>query len=203
MMKKVLFSQDENLIAEWESKLAGEKSLSAYDLDSLKNATDNDLDAFLIIADYDSVATQINKMLTANALPKYLIVLERTPEVLIGKNLILHGVKAYGNSRMLPLHLTQLLETVEAGKIWTYPELTAQLAKTDSSTLSKESQEMIQNKLTDKEQEVVLAILEGLSNDAIAKKLDITERTVKAHISAIFQKLHVNDRLSLVLLLKQ
>lgn len=203
MMKTVLFSQDENLIAEWESKIADNNIVSAYDLDSLKNMTDNNLDAFMIIADYDSVATEVNKMLTANTVPKYLIVLERTPEVLIGKNLILHGVKAYGNSRMLPLHLTQLLKTVKAGKVWTYPELTAQLARTGSSALSKESLEMIQNKLTDKEQEVVLAILEGLSNDAIAKKLDITERTVKAHVSSIFQKLHVNDRLSLVLLLKQ
>ena len=203
MMKTVLFSQDENLIAEWESKIADNNIVSAYDLDSLKNMTDNNLDAFMIIADYDSVATEVNKMLTANTVPKYLIVLERTPEVLIGKNLILHGVKAYGNSRMLPLHLTQLLKTVKAGKVWTYPELTAQLARTGSSALSKESLEMIQNKLTDKEQEVVLAILEGLSNDAIAKKLDVTERTVKAHVSSIFQKLHVNDRLSLVLLLKQ
>jgi DNA-binding NarL/FixJ family response regulator len=32
--------------------------------------------------------------------------------------------------------------------------------------------------------------------------MDITTRTVKAHISAIFSKLHINDRVSLVLLLK-
>jgi len=202
-MKTALFSQNENLISEWESNLVDKKSLSAYDLDSLKSVTNNNLDAYIIIADYDSVTSEVNKMLTANTLPKYLVVLERTPEVLIGKNLILHGAKAYGNSRMLPLHLTQLLKTVEKNKIWTYPELTAQLAKIDSIALSKESQVILQNRLTDKEQEVVLVVLEGLSNDAIAKKLAITERTVKAHISSIFQKLHVNDRLSLVLLLKQ
>jgi len=202
-MQTVLFSQNETLLSEWQSKLADKQSLSAYDLDSLNSVTNNDLDAYLIIADYDTVAAEVNKMLTADALPKYLVVLERTPEVLIGKNLILHGVKAYGNSRMLSLHLTQLLKTVEDNKVWTYPQLTAQLAKTDSATLSNESQTMIQNRLTDKEQKVVLAVLEGLSNDAIAKKLSITERTVKAHISSIFQKLHVNDRLSLVLLLKQ
>ena len=202
-MQTVLLSQNETLLSEWESKLADKKSLTAYDLDSLKSVTNNDLDSYIIIADYDSVAAEVNKMITSNALPKYLVVLERTPEILIGKNLIFHGIKAYGNSRMLPLHLTQLLETVENNKVWTYPELTAQLAKADASTLSKESLEMLQNRLTDKEQEVVLALLEGLSNEAIANKLAITERTVKAHISSTFQKLHVNDRLSLVLLLKQ
>ena len=202
MMKTVLFSQDETLITEWKHKLGENNISSAYDLETLQNVSDSNLNSSLIIADYDSVATEVNKMLTANTVPKYLVVLERTPELLIGKNLILHGIKAYGNSRMLPLHLTQLLKTVEAGKVWTYPDLTAQLAKTNSSTLSKESQELIQNRLTGKEQEVVLAILEGLSNDAIAKKLTMTERTVKAHITSIFQKLHVNDRVSLVLLLK-
>ena len=202
MMKTVLFSKDTNLIAEWETKIEN-NTLTAYDSDTLKTVTNGNLDAYIILADYDSVAVEINKMLTSNTLPKYLVVLERTPEVLIGKNLILHGVKAYGNSRMLQVHLTQLLETVQDNKVWTYPELTTQLAKTKKENLSKASQEMIENRLTEKEQEVVYAILEGLSNDAIAKKLDITERTVKAHVSSIFQKLHVNDRLSLVLLLKQ
>ena len=202
MMKTVLFSKDANLISEWESKIEN-TSVTVYDIETLKSVTDSNLDAYIILADYDSVAVEINKMLTSNTLPKYLVVLERTPEVLIGKNLILHGVKAYGNSRMLPIHLTQLLETIQNNKVWTYPELTAQLAKAKQENLSNASQEMIENRLTEKEQEVVYAILEGLSNDAIAKKLDITERTVKAHVSSIFQKLHVNDRLSLVLLLKQ
>jgi len=202
MMKTLLFSKDENLISEWESKIE-DTSVTAYDIDTLNSVTNNNLDAYIILADYDSVATEINKMLTSNTLPKYLVVLERTPEILIGKNLILHGVKAYGNSKMLQIHLTQLLETVQNGKVWTYPELTAQLAKAKKENLSQSSLEMIQNRLTEKEQEVIYAILEGLSNDAIAKKLNITERTVKAHVSSIFHKLHVNDRLSLVLLLKQ
>ena len=202
MMKTVLFSKDANLISEWETKIEN-TTVIAYDTDSLKSITDDDRDVYIILADYDSVATEINKMLSSNTLPKYLVVLERKPEVLIGKNLILHGVKAYGNSKMLQVHLTQLLETVQNDKVWTYPELTAQLAKIKKENLSKASQEMIENRLTEKEQEVVYTILEGLSNDAIAKKLDITERTVKAHVSSIFQKLHVNDRLSLVLLLKQ
>jgi len=64
------------------------------------------------------------------------------------------------------------------------------------------AKELIENRLSQKEQEVVYLILEGFVNDAIASRLEITTRTVKAHVSAIFSKLHINDRVSLVLLLK-
>jgi DNA-binding NarL/FixJ family response regulator len=177
--------------------------LSAYDAESLQSIANNTPDKYIIIADYDTVAPLINRMLTSNELPKYLIVLEKTPEILIGKNLILHGVKAYGNSRMLAIHFSQMLKTVQNNQVWSYPQLTAQLAKTKTDKLHQDAQGILQNRLTEKEQEVTLLILEGLTNDAIANKLAITERTVKAHISSIFSKLHVNDRLSLVLLLKQ
>ena len=117
--------------------------------------------------------------------------------------LISKGIKAYGNSRMLTHHYTQMINTVANDKIWTYPELTIALTQSQKeSSISSDSKELIDNRLTQKEKEVVYLILEGLTNDAIASKLDITPRTVKAHTSSIFSKLHVNDRVSLVLLLK-
>ncbi|MBB6735107.1 response regulator [Cohnella zeiphila] len=49
-------------------------------------------------------------------------------------------------------------------------------------------------KLTPKEKEVLRGLGEGLSNGAMAKKLVISEFTVKKHVSRIFQKLNLNDR---------
>ncbi|RUS42667.1 response regulator transcription factor [Cohnella sp. AR92] len=49
-------------------------------------------------------------------------------------------------------------------------------------------------KLTPKEREVLGALGEGLSNGAMARKLVISEYTVKKHVSRIFQKLNLNDR---------
>ena len=43
-------------------------------------------------------------------------------------------------------------------------------------------------------------LITGASNKEIARELDITERTVKAHLSSIFQKTGVSDRVALVLL---
>jgi len=55
--------------------------------------------------------------------------------------------------------------------------------------------------LTGREKEVALEAAKGLSNKVIARGLSITERTVKAHISATLEKLGVKDRLQLALVL--
>ena len=49
-------------------------------------------------------------------------------------------------------------------------------------------------KLSDREQEVLLLMAEGAANKEIASKLTITERTVKAHVTGILNKLGVNSR---------
>ena len=50
------------------------------------------------------------------------------------------------------------------------------------------------NDLTEREKEILRLIALGGSNKEIAQKLDISEKTVKNHISSIFQTLHVNNR---------
>jgi len=201
-MQIIFFSSNIDIISEWKQRHDVDYSISFYDEESLTKAL-SITDKYILIADFDSVASEINKMISANRLPKNTIVLEQVPEIITGKMLISHGIKAYGNSRMLALHFKQMIETITANNIWTYPELTAALASSiKQETLSSESIELMEHRLSDKEREVVLNILEGLTNDAIAHKLGITTRTVKAHISSIFSKLHVNDRLALVLLLK-
>lgn len=57
--------------------------------------------------------------------------------------------------------------------------------------------------LTEREQTVALAVAEGKSNKIVARELDITERTVKAHLGAIFRKLGIRDRMQLILRLSQ
>ncbi|WP_457746560.1 response regulator transcription factor [Sulfurimonas sp.] len=200
-MNIIFFSADTNLVDEWIQRYKIHSYQLAYDIESLFNCTH--ISTSIIIADYDTLATQINKLITSNTLPDNFIILERQPAIITGKMLISHAVKAYGNSRMLQLHYSQMIEAVKNKNIWTYPELTATLVKSaQKNKLSQEAQELIEHRLTQKEKEVINLLLKGLTNEAIAQKLTITQRTVKAHISSIFAKLHVNDRLSLVLLLK-
>ena len=201
-MQIIFFSSNLDTIDEWRERHNIEHSEACYDIESLENKLKK-LDAYIIVADYDSVAHDINKWLSSNSLAKNVIVLEREPAIATGKMLVSHGVKAYGNSRMLAHHYLQMLQTVIDNKIWTYPELTAALVKTTKKvSLNKDAKELIEQRLSKKEIEVIYLVLEGLTNDAIGLALDITTRTVKAHVSSIFSKLHVNDRVSLVLLLK-
>lgn len=201
-MNIIFFSSSFNTIDEWKKRHNIELCTSCYDINSL-NAQLNSSDSAIIIADYDSVAIDINHWISSSTLPQNLIVLERAPEITTGKMLIYHGVKAYGNSRMLTHHYMQMLQTVENGNIWTYPALTSKLTPTtQKNSLNDDAKKLLENRLSQKEHEVVYLILEGLTNDAIASRMDITTRTVKAHVSAIFSKLHINDRVSLVLLLK-
>lgn len=201
-MEIIFFSSNMDTIDEWKKRHDIEYSVSCYDLDSLNDKL-QEVEDYILIADYDSVANDINKMITSNTLPKNMIILEKAPEIATGKMLISHNIKAYGNSRMLTVHYLQMIQTVLDGKIWTYPELTAALSTTKKKdTLGQESITLLNNRLTTKEIEVVKLIISGYTNEAVATALGITTRTVKAHIGSIFNKLHVNDRVSLVLLLK-
>ncbi|MCM1129729.1 MAG: response regulator transcription factor [Alistipes senegalensis] len=52
--------------------------------------------------------------------------------------------------------------------------------------------------LTRREQEISRLVLSGKSNREIAACLGITERTTKAHLTAIFRKLHVQNRAQMI-----
>jgi DNA-binding NarL/FixJ family response regulator len=49
--------------------------------------------------------------------------------------------------------------------------------------------------LTDREREVLALVAEGLPNKQIARRLEITEKTVKAHLTSVFRAIGVNDRM--------
>jgi DNA-binding NarL/FixJ family response regulator len=48
--------------------------------------------------------------------------------------------------------------------------------------------------LTPREDEVLALVAEGLPNKLIARRLDISEKTVKAHLTSVFQRIGVTDR---------
>jgi DNA-binding NarL/FixJ family response regulator len=48
--------------------------------------------------------------------------------------------------------------------------------------------------LTPREREVLALLADGLPNKLIARRLDISEKTVKAHLTSIFQRIGVSDR---------
>jgi DNA-binding NarL/FixJ family response regulator len=53
--------------------------------------------------------------------------------------------------------------------------------------------------LSKREREVIAILAEGLSNQGIAERLFISETTVRHHLTSIFAKLEVSDRLELLI----
>jgi len=49
--------------------------------------------------------------------------------------------------------------------------------------------------LTDREREVLVLVADGLPNKQIGRRLEISEKTVKAHLTSIFRAIGVNDRM--------
>jgi DNA-binding NarL/FixJ family response regulator len=62
-----------------------------------------------------------------------------------------------------------------------------------SRLLGRRRREDPVERLTDREREVLGLIAEGMSNKAIAARLFVTERTVEAHVTQIFQKLELPE----------
>lgn len=48
--------------------------------------------------------------------------------------------------------------------------------------------------LTDREREIMRLVSEGLSNKAVARRLNISQGTIKVHLHHIYQKLEINNR---------
>jgi two-component system nitrate/nitrite response regulator NarL len=133
-----------------------------------------------------------------------LVVLSDIPSDLEALAVLSCSARAYCNTHAGKEVLSKVAAVVEQGGLWIGESIMQRLlAPTDSrSPLTVLAGHAWATNLTEREIEVAKAIALGGSNKEIAAQLEITERTVKAHIGAIFEKLKVRDRLQLALLVK-
>lgn len=114
------------------------------------------------------------------------------------------GIRAYLNAHATAANLRQVAQVVRAGGLWIGPGLMARLLKATQRALPPPAADTKADArlavLTQRELEVARKIADGASNKEVARDLDITERTVKAHAGAIFEKLGARDRLHLSLI---
>lgn len=111
------------------------------------------------------------------------------------------GCAAYCHAYADKITLTQVKQVVEAGQVWVGTTLMQRLIKTASQAVAaqNETRDAWAGELTQREREVAVLAANGASNLAISTKCKISERTVKAHLSSIFDKLNLSDRLQLAL----
>ncbi len=117
------------------------------------------------------------------------------------------GIRGCCRDDIEPDQLKYVVEAVQKGELWIRRALSWYLLN-ELVTITQEKNKIKQAvsdllaNLTRREYEIATLVGNGESNKQIARLLAITERTVKAHLTEVFRKLDVADRLKLALIVK-
>lgn len=133
------------------------------------------------------------------------VVLADQPDEEQALELFSAGIRGYCNSHATAANLRQVAQVVVAGGLWIGENLMGRLlAATQRALMAAAPPHSADNAalacLTARELDVARLIAGGASNKEAARKLGISERTVKAHAGACFTKLGARDRLHLALI---
>src|SRR5262245_23021271 len=134
-----------------------------------------------------------------------LIVLTAAPDEREGIAVLKAGARGYCHRDIDGPLLGKATDVVLKGEIWVgrkliphlLEELTA-LTEQRRRETPKRSDDRL-GRVTPRERQIVDLLSAGASNKEIAKRLNVTERTVKAHLTTIFRKLGLSGRLQLAL----
>lgn len=193
-MKKLAFLTSSKLVqTRWENYLFKYEKKIITSVDELKTISD-----YLVLlstcVDIKNEKATIKKLLENG---NKILVLDSSPELRTAQKWLSYGVNGYGNSFMSSSYLNSAIESINDGLIWLVPEISTQLIKAFTQTISDNNDEILKD-LTKMEYQIALLLKDGLSNTKISDKLDISINTVKTHIKSIYLKLGVNDRVSFI-----
>jgi len=134
------------------------------------------------------------------------IVLSDAPESQQGLVALNAGARGYTHAYAVPGLLQEVAQVVQLGGLWVGPDLLQRLVGATASAVVKLPPSApganLPNAwalLSEREAQTARLVSAGQSNKEVATALFISERTVKAHLGAVFEKLGVRDRLQLVL----
>jgi two-component system nitrate/nitrite response regulator NarL len=189
-MQIYLMSHDPQLIKYWQSGLNGYLAQVS--------STWNMPVSSLVLIDADSVdlAAWDDPIWSLRNHQFSIILASSTPSDEQGYLALQAGVSGYCHAFAPQPLLLQIIDVVKSGEIWAGRGLVTRLVAA-INRLPAQSNPL--KGLSERETQVAKLTAKGLSNKEIARTLDITERTVKAHLTTIFEKLMVQDRVQLVL----
>jgi len=203
LKKIILLTNMSSIKKHWENAIVGiYSSLHVENTLELFTYLKSNTSHITILLDELSVN---NIEVTLQGLNKFknidVLLFNSVPEVHHASLLIGGIVKGYENSYLNKHNLLMMLENIENGKIWLFTDLTNYIINKYIST-GEQKEPTFLKLLTPKEKDIALMIADGLTNKEIVKATKSALSTVKGHISKIFEKADVSDRVSLVLKLK-
>lgn len=196
MIKITCYSRDEDLLEMLRALYGAESVLvesgKTFSGDSGKNCD-------LVIVDLKCCELLKDAVYTSPV-----IVLTELPNFKEGFELLQRGLRGYGNIHMRKSNLEQAVQSVSAGQMWLPPDVVNKLIDIVGGNAGLEGakeRETILDALSKREREVALLVAQGMSNQEVADKMFVSLRTVKAHLSSIYEKTTVRNRLELGLAL--
>ena len=204
-MNILLCSANETVLERWFGLLAKHKLKQATTVQELKSlCAGNRFDLILVhrsLVDVESF-TDIRR-----AFPLFrILLLSDRPDEEEGLTFIKLGISGYANTYISPARLSEAVKVISHGAVWLGQKVMQRLiletyARSKEKATSDSEQRLAG--LTPREREIAELVAQGQSNLEVAANLDITERTVKAHLSSIYEKTKTRSRLNLALLINR
>jgi two-component system, NarL family, nitrate/nitrite response regulator NarL len=96
--------------------------------------------------------------------------------------------------------LLRAIRQVHEGETWFNQKLLSQILNKNGSNGKSSNDDSSKTKfLTAREREIIQALALGMNNKLLGKTLHISEATVRHHLSSIYGKLEISDRLNLLI----
>lgn len=119
--------------------------------------------------------------------------------------LLTAGVRGYINENMSGSHLVNAIETVSEGRMWVERSILEEMA-TEALQMHELMEQSILERidvmratLTPRETTVLRHVLEGMCTKEIARAMNVSEQSVKMHLTNMFAKFEVTNRSQLIL----
>ncbi|MBS0287643.1 MAG: response regulator transcription factor [Proteobacteria bacterium] len=134
----------------------------------------------------------------------HIVVMTKSPNQREEISAVLFGAKAYCSFDINLDLLPKVVKTVLSNELWVDRKFVSRLlSEIEDITQVKHAEAQRLDKgvaaMTPRESEIAGLVATGASNRRIAEQLNISERTVKAHLGVIFRKIGITDRLQLAL----
>jgi DNA-binding NarL/FixJ family response regulator len=147
----------------------------------------------LILLDLDGSTPELNETmaLCRQAVPQARVcVLATRPQAQLMQRCLAAGAEGYIVKDITPGELVRAIKMVAAGDAYVDPRVAGGLLRKRSMSNGRPDLD----ELSGREVEVIRLIAQGLSNKEISARLNLSEKTVKNHISRIFSKLNIYAR---------
>ena len=112
-----------------------------------------------------------------------------------------NGAKGYLLKTLSHKEIARAIRATHAGEFWAERKVLSHVLETLLQKVHAQQMPLSEMRvsLTDREQEIVEWVMQGMTNKEVAAKLGISEKTVKTHLGNIFSKLKISRRLQLLL----